>query len=258
MSRASRRGGRGGRGRGGGILGDLPYDPELQIDTTPSALFPKYDPAAPKPLTRIERIEIAHFRSFRERMHEGPLYAVLGDNVRVGKQGASASSQFDPFEGMPTYSMKYIKKRRRLPRLDTRPYVLEFFPEELWSVLDPEHAMQNGTGEPTKRKKLFTSGTKRESLLAEFDREIPGDPEDKAKQHRADALDRLGNDDEDDDPEKLAEDDEPPEEEEMDEDFEEDEDAMGGDYNAENYFDNGDDDAGDDYDGGGGDGDGTF
>ena len=55
-------------------------------------------------------------------MHEGPLYAVLGDNVRVGKQGASASSQFDPFEGMPTYSMKYIKKRRRLPRLDTRPY----------------------------------------------------------------------------------------------------------------------------------------
>ncbi len=54
-------------------------------------------------------------------MHEGPLYAVLGDNVRIGKPGASASV-FDPFEGMPTYSMKYRKKRRRLPKLDTRPY----------------------------------------------------------------------------------------------------------------------------------------
>lgn len=55
-------------------------------------------------------------------MHEGPLHTVLGDNVRVGKQGPTAAAQFDPFEGMPTYSMKYKKKRRRLPKLDTRPY----------------------------------------------------------------------------------------------------------------------------------------
>ncbi len=82
----------------------------------------KYDPPPPRPLTRNERLEIAHLRSFRERMHEGPLYTVLGDNVRVGKQGSIASAQFDPFEGMPTYSMKYKKKRRRLPKLDTRPY----------------------------------------------------------------------------------------------------------------------------------------
>lgn len=40
MSRGGRRGGRGGRGRGGGFFQDLPFDPELQIDTTPTALFP--------------------------------------------------------------------------------------------------------------------------------------------------------------------------------------------------------------------------
>lgn len=82
----------------------------------------KYDPPPPKPLTRTERLQIAHYRSFRDRVHEGPLYSVLGDNVRVGKQGTSVAAQFDPFEGMPTYSMKYKKKRRRLPKLDTRPY----------------------------------------------------------------------------------------------------------------------------------------
>lgn len=81
-----------------------------------------YDPPPPKPLTRTERLQVAHYRSFRDRIHEGPLYSVLGDNVRVGKHGASAAAQFDPFEGMPTYSMKYKKKRRRLPKLDTRPY----------------------------------------------------------------------------------------------------------------------------------------
>ncbi|KAI9875563.1 MAG: hypothetical protein M1830_008332 [Pleopsidium flavum] len=255
MSRGGRRGGRGGRGRGGGFFADLPFDPDLQIDTTPSALFPKYDPPLPKPLTRTERLQVAHYRTFRDRMHEGPLYSVLGDNVRVGKHGASAAAQFDPFEGMPTYSMKYKKKRRRLPKLDARPYVLKFFPEELWSVLDPEHATQNGFIDPTKKKKLLIPGKKRANVLAEFDRQISEDPDDKDRQRRKNALDKLPNDDEDDDdPEQVAEDDAPPEEEDADDDFEDDEDDMGGDY-GEQYFDNGDDDRGEDE---GGDDGGTI
>ena len=82
-----------------------------------------YHPSKPKPLTKDERIQVARFRSLRNSIHEGPLYTVLGDNVRVGKSSnTSAAANFDPFEGMPTYSKKYVKQRRRIPKLDTRPY----------------------------------------------------------------------------------------------------------------------------------------
>lgn len=82
-----------------------------------------YHPPKPKPLTKDERIQVAHFRSLRNSIHEGPLYTVLGDNVRVGKTGYTpTAANFDPFEGMPTYSKKYTKQRRRIPKLDTRPY----------------------------------------------------------------------------------------------------------------------------------------
>lgn len=82
----------------------------------------EYHPAPPKPLSKDEKIQIAHFRALRMQIHEGPLYTVLGDHVRVGKPTASSAATFDPFEGMPTYSQKYTKRRRRIPKLDTRPY----------------------------------------------------------------------------------------------------------------------------------------
>ena len=47
---------------------------------------------------------------------------MLGDNVRVGKSGTSAAAAFNPFEGMPKYSQRYTKKKRMIPKLDTRPY----------------------------------------------------------------------------------------------------------------------------------------
>lgn len=72
--------------------------------------------------TRVERNQIAHYRRLRNRMHEGPLYTVLGDNVRVHKPRGSSGAGFDPFEGMPTYTQKYRRQRRKLPKLDTRPY----------------------------------------------------------------------------------------------------------------------------------------
>lgn len=82
----------------------------------------EYHPTLPKPLSKDEKIQIARFRSLRANIHEGPLYTVIGDNVRVGKPTASSAAVFDPFEGMPTYSQKYTKRRRRIPKLDTRPY----------------------------------------------------------------------------------------------------------------------------------------
>ena len=79
----------------------------------------------PKPLSKDERIQIARLRTLRDRIHEGPLYTVLGNDARVAKngdKGSSAAAQFDPFEGMPTYSQRYTRKKRKLPKLDTRPY----------------------------------------------------------------------------------------------------------------------------------------
>jgi len=175
------------------------------------------------------------------------LYTVLGDNVRVGKTGyTSTAANFDPFEGMPTYSKKYTKQRRRIPKLDTRPYgrhsdlrsynssllrftVLKFFPQELWSTLDPSSTATSGISSPQASKKLQLA---KPDGLRDFDDEISGDN---------DETGALG--------EKNVEDEGEGMEEDVDDEYEEDEDE-GGDYNAEQYFDDGGDDAGDDYDGG--------
>ncbi len=200
-------------------------------------------------MTRDERIQVARFRSLRNSIHEGPLYTVLGDNVRVGKtSNTSAAASFDPFEGMPTYSKKYTKQRRRIPKLDTRPYgmfyalqsyisanqltiVLKFFPEELWSTLDPSStATTNGISPPQISKKLQLA---KPGGLKDFDEEIDGENDE------AGAGGERNVDDEE----------EEGMEEQVDDEYEEDDDE-GGDYNAEQYFDDGGDDAGDDYDGG--------
>ena len=88
-------------------------------------LYQKNNLHPPKPLTKDERLQVARFRTLRDRIHEGPLYTVLGDNVRVSKagdRGKPAAAHFDPFEGMSTYSQRYIRQTRRIPKLDTRPY----------------------------------------------------------------------------------------------------------------------------------------
>ena len=184
---------------------------------------------------------------------------MLGDHVRVGKKGmSSAAAAFDPFEGMQTYSQRYRRKKRMIPKLDTRPYgsslrvflflfictlnlalvgggmryadegpVLKFFPKELWSTIDPSATEVNG---------VISSDNKGKALQAfGLEKEVEGEAEDE--------LDVKEDREEDDDEEGLEEG-----EEEVDDEFEDEED--GGDYNAEQYFDDGGDDAGDDLDGG--------
>ncbi|MCJ1437007.1 hypothetical protein MMC27_006390 [Xylographa pallens] len=248
-------GGAGGRGRGppgtARIAGvDIPIDQDLQLNDRPqpTALFPAYKILPPKPLTKDERLQVARFRSLRDRIHEGPLYTVLGDNVRISKtegRANTAAAQFDPFEGMPTYSQRYARKRRKIPKLDTRPYVLKFFPKELWSTLDPSHSATNGAVGTSKPKKLLIAPSKRMNGLSAFDRELSGEPGQSS---------RAVNGEDDEDAAEPADDDEAPPEEEVDDQYTSDEDDMAGDYNAEQYFDDGGDDAGDDYDAGEADG----
>ncbi|KAF2084817.1 hypothetical protein K490DRAFT_75608 [Saccharata proteae CBS 121410] len=211
-----------------GVQVSWEMDGDLEIDTKPSELFPpKPPPIAPAP-RRAERTAVGHYRALRERIHEGPLYTVLGTNVRVGKQRSSAKIVADPFEGMPTYTQKYKKQRRTIPRLDTRPYVLRFFPEELHTTLDPTIKAGAGTLK-RKRKTLQIARSNRLSRLEQLEED--GDLENEELEKDDDAEDDV--------------------EEEKDDDFEEDEDDDD-DYNAEQYFDGGDDDDYGDEGGGGG------
>lgn len=50
----------------------------------------------------------------------------------------------DPFNDVSKYSQKYKKQRRKVPQLDARPYVHEFFPAELYSILGVEPEQPNG------------------------------------------------------------------------------------------------------------------
>ncbi|KAI9793657.1 MAG: hypothetical protein M1816_007552 [Peltula sp. TS41687] len=277
---------RGGRGafRGGariGGLAEVPWviDPDIKGDFKPSELFPVVEQPKPTPLSRTERLQVGRYRAFRDRVHEGPLYTVLGDNHRVAKQGSSHGGSnnnsallVDPFEGMPTYSQKYRKKTRRLPRLDTRPYVMEFFPKELWSTLDPDYEKQHGTATTTTTTTVGRNQTTKKKILKlsrpdDLERDLLDEDfrEDEDVEEQPDGgkgrpTKGVGGDG-DEPPEKRLDgegegDEELGDEEEQDDDFEDAEEEMAADYNAEDYFEDGGDDNGDDYgDMGGGDDD---
>jgi len=251
MSRG-RGGGRGGGGRGkpgiARIAGvDIAYDDAIYVSERPqpAPLFPEHKITPPRPLTKDERSQVARFRALRDRIHDGPLYTVLGDSARVSKssnRGSSAAAHFNAFEGMTKYSDIYSIKRRKIPNLDTRPYVLKFFPKELWSTLDPSQASNsNGVEAKPRPRKSLTAMSRGKDGLNAFDRDSPGaEPKDPTK----------GDGDEDEEHAEAADDEAP--EEELDDEYASDEDEMAGDYNAEQYFDDGGDDAGEDYDAGDG------
>ncbi|CAF9910089.1 MAG: hypothetical protein HETSPECPRED_009603 [Heterodermia speciosa] len=241
----SRRGRGGGRGRGGRFGGsqkiggvELSWDPDLDLDKPqPTPTFPVYKPAQPQPLTSQEKKQVAHFLTLRKCFHEGPYYTVLGANVRIGKASNKPAAVFDPFDGMPRYSQKYVKKPRKLPDLDSQSFELKYFPKELHPTLDPSIRLTNGddgAGYGTKPKR--SSAARINGADATENRTaVEGEEEE--------APPREGN----------ADDDDPLGGEDVDDDFDE-EDDEGGDYNAEGYFDDGGDDAGEDADGGDGDG----
>ncbi|KAL8826620.1 MAG: hypothetical protein Q9191_003684, partial [Dirinaria sp. TL-2023a] len=219
-------------------------DPDLDQlvnQSQPTPLFPPlnsdekdYRPPSPTPLTGREKSQIAHFRAFRSKVHEGPYYTVLGDhNVRIDKAARTAAANRDPFEAMPTYSKKYTKNRQRLPRMmNHRTYVLKFFPKELWSVLDRKAAKANNNG-------LLAGGTENGRKLkpAARRKQLDGEKEVMADAEEAEKSVHEFSNDEEDAMDNL----------DLDDEFEDDDDG-GGDYNAEAYFDDGGDDFGEEYD----------
>ena len=171
-----------------------------------------------------------------------------------------------------------ITKRRAVPDLSWREYALQYFPRELWPLLDPRRrsALWKGVegAEPRgKKRKRTTADVAREATeKTGAEKDDDGDEEDEdvivtgrrrhdeAKTRKQDpttknAKQKQGLDAEDDFPDDhRGEEDEEDGQGQRDSEFEEslDEDEEN-DYNAEQYFDAGDDDEGwGDDDGGGG------
>ncbi|KAJ0415965.1 DNA-directed RNA polymerase III, subunit Rpc31 [Aspergillus carlsbadensis] len=222
-------------------------DPSGEADTAPTPLFPKYTIPRARPISDREQVQVNLYRTLRERFHDGPYYSILG--VSSGSNGYTASSKanFDPFNGMPSYSGKYQKKKRLVPRLQGRPYVLKFFPRELWPTAQPNF-------KPDAALDGYIPQTLRSGIKRGFEED--DEDEETLKRRREGDEDGEGGEGEDLEADTLDAD-EDQEEEIVDDDFEDDEDEMGGDYNAEQYFDGGEEDYGDDGfgDGGGGGGD---
>ncbi|KAI4114972.1 MAG: hypothetical protein LQ345_004342 [Seirophora villosa] len=226
-----------GRADGGYKIGGtvLPWDPDLHLDkAVPTPLFPPYTPSHPAPLNAAEKAHIATFRRLRACIHEGPFYTVLDHDAGKSKTRTDAAASFDPFEGMPTY-------------------ILRYFPKELWPTLDPKlhspsHSLKPSSTSTTIRKTLLPKPSARRKLVTTGGGDDDG--EEAVSGNEGDEGPRAKNERDPDEEEGM----EGPVEDAFDED---DDDDDGGDYNAEQYFDDGGDD-GDDLDGGGDEGGGDY
>jgi DNA-directed RNA polymerase III subunit RPC7 len=64
-----------------------------------------------------EQAEVDKYRRLREAHHEGPYYSVIDASASSAKKGSAARANFDPFTGMPSYSGRYQKKHRTIPKI---------------------------------------------------------------------------------------------------------------------------------------------
>ncbi|EWC44515.1 hypothetical protein DRE_06687 [Drechslerella stenobrocha 248] len=245
----------------------MPREFDVKPDFGPTEQFPDYAIPFQDPLSATERIRIARFRDHRDKVHNGPLYTVFSK-----KRGLE-----DPFEDVATYSSKrYHRQKRKVPKLDARPYVFEFFPTELWETMDASYAPGGDrsvvlNGKKEKKRLLIASlntalpnGGLRNGDMGsdesgdEGDGDGDGDDEDPQKDKKKSVLANLMKHKDDEEEDAVSGDDADREDDddredgiEEEDDYQDDEE---GDYNAEQYFDDGDRevDYGDDDGGGGG------
>ncbi|KAK5633781.1 hypothetical protein RRF57_009495 [Xylaria bambusicola] len=280
MSGRGGRGGRGG-GRGGSRGKPAPPgmpggdDPSLIVNDQPQETYPKsYKPPVAPHLTPSEERASAFFFSFRRAYHNTLLYThrhingeflsakdpVLprhGQSQINARYGVKNRATVDPFLSVPMYSHRFVDDTRTLPKLrDARPWVKDLFPEELWATLDGKDTGGPRGGIQTKEN--TSRGTKRR-LHGDDDDEQYGDGEDdeeilgwgrsqrrrenETEEERRARIEGAGKDADNEDGDTGDADEEDEEEMELEDDeYDSAEDEDGGDYNAEAYFDNGDDD----------------
>lgn len=209
----------------------------------------------------------------RRQMHSSPLYTskrtsltdptaprkMYGQAQMNALYGVKNKASLDPFNSMPTYSQKFVREERALPDWSGRPVCREMFPKELLETIDGggggPGADGSGGGARKKRKLELSNVSALPNAEEAFGMtSIAGDGEDAPAngQSLLEKLEALR----DEEGEEGAEGDEDEAREEDDEDeIYDDEDA--GDYDAEQFFDNGED-FGDEYGDGDDGGEGTY
>ncbi|KAF4627469.1 hypothetical protein G7Y89_g10683 [Cudoniella acicularis] len=243
------RGGFGGA-RGGMLKGaSWDYDPTIKLESKPSEQFPPHpNLKRPAPFTDREKRQIKHYKDLQSQIHRGPLYTqptkrnpdapakTFSEDQFNRRYGSNRKADMDPFNGVETYSMRYLPKKNDIPKLSGRPFNKELFPKELWSTLEGDE------GEDV-RKHINRAMQKKALILGSMKDK---DASEKTKAVLEKILSVAGDGDDAEEGEEDAED------EEVDSAFDDEE--IGDDYNAEQYFENGEDvDEGEGYDGGGGD-----
>ncbi|KUJ14509.1 uncharacterized protein LY89DRAFT_621013 [Mollisia scopiformis] len=267
---AGRGRGRGGAGAGAGA-GQLKgatweYDASIQLESKPADLFPKHpNLRKPAPITTKERREIDNFKKLQDQIHRGPLYTqptkrdpnapakTFGEEQFNKQFGTNSKANMDPFHGVETYSMRYAPKQRTLPKLSDQPFNKTLFPEELWSTLEGEEGQEV-------RNHLNRAMERKEAMLASMKAAENGagsgagngadNGADKGAGADASAktkilLEKIHKVAGDEDNEELEEEQDA---EDVDDAYEDED--LGEDYNAEGYFDDGEDDQEDEADGG--------
>lgn len=228
-----------------------------------------------------------HFLLLRHQLHASPLYtskrtfennplttpwrgsaggAGAGSDDLARQQAASEAlygarsraAQQDPFTAVPLYSQRFVKEERALPDWSRRPVCRELFPRELLEVVEPEAVRGKRRKLELSRVSALPSAEEAFGLNVDYGEDGVNGNHQGNEAGRKNLLDRLAamGDGDGDGAADKGEDEEGAAGEEAEEDLEYD-DSDAGDYDAENYFDNGDE-YGDDYDGGGDDGEGTF
>lgn len=230
-----------------------------------------YAVPTPKRLAAQETAAIRHHLLLRHQIHASPLYTSKRTSLHdptaprklYGQEQMNASfdvktkASLDPFTAVPTYSHKFVREERPLPDWSRRPVCRELFPAELLDTIDASTSSSAGnangaaggdSGTYKRRRLELTSISALPSAeeafgLANGEDVVNG-------QNLLDRLNAMRDDEAEGD---LEDEDLGLDEEDQDEVYD-DEDA--GDYDAENYFDGGEE-FGEDY-GDDGDGEGTF
>ncbi|KAK9367952.1 DNA-directed RNA polymerase III, subunit Rpc31 [Lipomyces kononenkoae] len=228
------RGGRGGRMSRDSGRPTL-FGTDIKPEFAPSELYREFDLPIQANLTDFEKRSVSQFLQYQQDVRDSAFYVTDQKKGTVEYEGGTN-------DGIKRYSDRYLKKRKVGKSVTDHPYIIDFFPRELHSALGVKSSKV--TKKPKGRR--LDLAQFRESL-EEADDEVLGDGTSTGAKLAA----GLENEEDEDNERKDAEDedeeeDEDEDEEEEEDEFEEDED---GDYNAERYFDDGEED----YDDGGDD-----
>jgi len=275
--RGGRGGARGGGRAPPGIPGWDP-ETNMLVNDQPLDTYPKtYQPPVAPPLSSLDARSVASLVAFRRAFHSLPLYTHrhmaaevissasvtdppprLYDQSQVNARfGVKSKATLDPFLAVPMYSHQFVDESRTLPDLKSREFAKHLFPDELWNTLDGKDrpAAQNAkiaklNGRPHGASRRGRADNLEDPFSAWEDDPLSGASRGLGKKHEHETEEQRqkrireaadggavgGGDNEEGDGEGDLDDDE----EEMsqeDDDFEDDED--GGDYDAEQYFDDG-------------------